>query len=635
MSLQSQLYKPVIDPESAAGQAYSAGYVKPVKFEVTIKNAAETEVLHKYDPWGTQGQSGIMLEKVAVTQGLLSSGDFSITFADARDRVVDPRRVDVGCVVIIKGGKDPDHMVNLFQGITFGRRRTRYGERGVRYELTGLGFGSILSSTFVNFQKNAAPLDPKSDNPLLNLQKAYDTTDIHFFSNNLMKELFESDDIRPFGGPNLKTMGSFSLDGISDLVTEFLPNNYYPMIAVSEILRTWSDLTGAIVTIDEDRVVNWFYPGRLISGHVIKSTFVDNGTNPGQWTAFSNGSFSTMDSIYPDTAFANRLIARAEKIDISSGSPIARGATSLYNKDLAQYLPSLDNGFMTNTTVIMSRTGSGTDIGDPEKRFVYGALVEDKDLSGGSGNNHSPTGQLVATFRIAIKDIQPQPTAIQRLNMVRKVPSIDITKPHWLIWYERGSGDAISQTAGVAPDNTVYWWHNNDFKTEGQWSAIRPLRFPEGRSDNDKYSNVNWRVRNPGPTYTCGFSTSTTILCEMSDPASIARWTPNRPIEAIIPTIPGASVRTMQIYLAHMIRYTARKRRQFEFEQVTIPNRLFKLGASVQIIDQGSVDLQKGMNTLAQIQEISYYGDAYSEDARGNCFCRILPQQYISASQEI
>lgn len=632
MSLVQSFYKPVIDPASAAGQAYDAGYVKPIRYQVIIKTADETQTLHNYDPWGTQGQSGIMLEKVSLTHGLLTSGDFSITFSDARDRVVDPRKVDVGCVVIIKGGKDKDHMVNLFQGITFGRRRSRYRQRGVRYELTGLGFGSILSSTFVNFQKNAAPVDPKADNPLLNVQKAYDTTDIRFFSYNLMHELFEDPTIRPFGGSNLKSMGSFSLDGISDLVTEFLPNNYYPMIAVSEILRNWSDLTGAIVTIDEDRVVNWFYPGRLISGHVIKSTFTDNGTNPGQWTAFSNGSFATMDSIYPDTAFANRLIARAEKIDITSGSPIARGATSLYNKDLSQYLPSLDNGFMTNTTVIMSKTGSGTDIGDPDKRFVFGALVEDVDL--GSGN-HSPTGQLVATFRIAINDIQPQPTPIQRLNMIKKVPSVDIAKGHWLIWYERGSGDASSASAGFAPDNTVYWWHNNDFKTEGQWSAIRPLKFPEGRSDEDKFSNVNWRVRNPGPTYTCGFSTSTSILCEMSDPASIARWTPNRPIEAIIPTIPGASVRTMQIYLAHMIRYTARKRRQFEFEQVTIPNRLFKLGASVQIIDPGSVDLQKGMNTLAQIQEVQYYGDVYSDDARGSCFCRILPQQYISASQEI
>jgi len=578
-----------------------------------------------------------MLESVALTHGLLTSGDFTLKFADSRDRIVDPRKVDVGCVVIIKGGKDADHMVNLFQGITFGRRRSRYRERGVRYELTGLGFGSILQNTFVNFQKNAAPLDPKADNPLLNIQKAYDTTDIRFFSHNLMKELFEDDSIRPFGGPSLKVMGSFSLDGISDLVTEFLPNNYYPMIAVSEILRNWSDMTGAIVTIDEDRVVNWFYPGKLISGHVIKSQFVDNGANPGQWTSFSNGSFATMDSIYPDTAFANRLIARAEKIDISSGSQIARGATSLYNKDLAQYLPSLDNGFMSNTTVIMSKTGSGTDIGDPAKRFVFGALVEDQVLgtSAAGGANHSPTGQLVATFRIALKDVQQQPTAIQRLNMVRKVPSIDITKAHWLIWFERGSGDASSQSSGFAPDDTVYWWHNNDFKTEGQWSAIRPLRFPEGRSDNDKFSNVNWRVRNPGPTYSCGFSSSTTILCEMSDPASIARWTPNRPIEAIIPTIPQASVRTMQIYLAHMIRYTARKRRQFEFEQVTIPNRLFKLGASVQIIDPGSVDLQRGMNTLAQIQEIQYYADVYSDDSRGSCFCRILPQQYISASQEI
>ena len=98
-----------------------------------------------------------------------------------------------------------------------------------------LDLDSILQSTYVNFQKNAAPLDPKNDNPLLNVQKVYDTSDVRFFSHKLVKELFEDPTIRPFGGPSLQAMGSFSLDGISEQVLEFLPNNFYPMIVVSEI----------------------------------------------------------------------------------------------------------------------------------------------------------------------------------------------------------------------------------------------------------------------------------------------------------------------------------------------------------------------------------------------------------------
>jgi hypothetical protein len=218
--------------------------------------------------------------------------------------------------------------------------------------------------------------------------------------------------------------------------------------------------------------------------------------------------------------------------------------------------------------------------------------------------------------------------------MIQTAPSITISKPHWMIWYERGSGDALSESAGLAPDNTVYWWHNDDYKTPGQWSGIRPLKYPEGRSDGDRFSNVGWRVRNPGPTYATGFFTSQTVLCEMTDPASIRRWTPGRPIESLVPTIPGASIRTMQVYLAHLIRYTARKRRQFTFTTTTIPNRLFKLGASVQIQDPYSIDLSKAHNTMAQIQEISYNADVY-EDSIGTRFCNILPQQYISASQEL
>ena len=84
MSVQLTNQYQLVVPEGSAGyQAYQADYVKPIRFQVIIKTADETEILHNYDPWAAKGSAGIMLEKVQFTQGLLTSGEFTITFNDS------------------------------------------------------------------------------------------------------------------------------------------------------------------------------------------------------------------------------------------------------------------------------------------------------------------------------------------------------------------------------------------------------------------------------------------------------------------------------------------------------------------------------------------------------------------------
>jgi hypothetical protein len=156
-----------------------------------------------------------------------------------------------------------------------------------------------------------------------------------------------------------------------------------------------------------------------------------------------------------------------------------------------------------------------------------------------------------------------------------------------------------------------------------------------GRINGDPFSNVGWRVRNKGPKFSHGLAVVSTILCEMKDPRSIKKWTPNRPVEELVPTLTGASVQTAMLMLGHRIKFSARKRRTWNYNRVTIPNRLFRVGSFVRIRDENTPLLKKSMNVYAQIREIAYNGSVDSDDMRGNCFCGVLPVQYVRPREEL
>ena len=613
-------YKIVKAPLTAGEKAWQAGYAKPLRYRVTVKDAYEDETLLTYDSW-VKKDYGVSLTDVAAVQGMNMAGDFVLAFNDSRDRVIDDSKLDSGCIVTIEAGKEPTSMVRIFYGLVFDKELSRLRTNYRQYTLEGLGWGAILSYTHVNFQRVAPPVKVTSRNQLLNFEKLYNLDDIRFVAHKLVTDLFEDPLIMPFGGQTLKQRGRFTLDGISKLVNDFIPTSYYPIVVAAEIIKNICAMTGAISQIDEDGEVKFLHPNSMISGHQIRSDYDDNDLGIADWTSYSDGEWSYRNSILPSNNFANRLIARAEKIDNMVGSVYATAATSLFNKDIAQRLPPTT--VMSNLSMVLSKTGGGTDEDDPAKAYLYGAVVEDQDFL--------PTGPLIARFRIPIRDITVgTPTPIPKIKYVFEsgVAGFNPSKHHWFMLFERGSGD---NEAGE-DDNTIYVWNNGDDKTDNQYSAIRPLPF--GRSDGDPLSNAGWVVQKRGPTYSFGFATKKTILCQMSSPSSIAKWTPNRPIERFVPALSGASIRTMMVYLSHMLQTSARQRRTFNYNKVTVPNKLFKVGSFVNIRDEHTPELTQRMAAYAQIQEITYMASVGEDDVRGNAFCNISPRQYVRPTQD-
>lgn len=560
---------------------------------------------------------------IGLTQGMNMSGDFVVAFNDSRDRIVDDEKVDSGCIVTIEAGKEASSMQRLAYGICFIKELTRLRTNYRQFTLEGLGWGSILSHTHINLQRIAPPVKVTSRNQLLNFEKLYNLDDIKFVAHKIFRDVFEDPLVMPFGGQTLQQRGNFDLSGISELVNDFIPTSYYPIIVAAEVVKNLAAMTGTIADIEFDtNRVRFLHPNSMISGHTIRSDWDENDLGLAEWTSYSDGEWSYRNSILPTDNFANLLIARAEKIDNMTGSVYATAATSLYNKDIAQRLPPTT--VMSNLSMVLSKTGGGTDENDPLRAYLYGAIVEDEDFL--------PVGPLIAKFRIPIRDITVgTPTPIPKIKYVFEsgVNSFNPSKHHWFMLFERGSGDSDSGEQ----DNTIYVWNNNDKETDNQYSAIRPLRF--GRSDGDPYSNVGWVVQKKGPTYSFGFATRKTILCQMSNPSSIRKWTPNRPIERFVPSLSGASIRTMMVYLSHILSTSARQRRTFSFNKVTVPNKLFKIGSFVNIRDENSPELTKRQACYAQLQEVTYAASVGGDDLRGNAFCNVLPRQYVRPTQTV
>ena len=67
---------------------------------------------------------------------------------------------------------------------------------------------------------------------------------------------------------------------------------------------------------------------------------------------------------------------KAEKVDFTGGSIRAVGATSTYNKDLAQKL-DVTTSLFSNMCLVIYKSGGGTNEDNPAKAYLNGAIVED------------------------------------------------------------------------------------------------------------------------------------------------------------------------------------------------------------------------------------------------------------------
>jgi hypothetical protein len=588
-------------------------YVRPLRFKIELRSPDGLDHYYTYDSFESMETNEIALTDIDVTRGVGQFTQFSFTLnEDPNDYVIDTDKIEEGMIVIISAGKSQELYDNLCYGKVYSIDRAPDKTSDMTLTFGGYSTAKIWEHTLVNFVRSA-PSDSLRDG-----SRSWKKDDPNFRAFELFRDLVEDRDIIPtLGRRSLQSRANFTANGIDENITEFIPEIIEPGATAAEIANNISDMVGASWDVDQYNDIKFTTPSNVVSGMRITDVF--NESDNGDSTSYSIGSWNVRGSIDPSDGFANRLVAVADQTIIISGESKALGYMSLFNKDLTTMLiPGAPK--MRNLSIVMSKVGAGTDAPDPETTYVFGAVVLDKYPTNPPEGPHYPKSgddAIIATFEIPIKDITSEPLPIPKMNLQFRMESFNVNEPVWLCCYERGSGE----------DNTIRWHHNADFETPNHWSGQRAL--PEGRSEGDKESNIGWAVSSIGPTFTHAFGLNRSVMCTVSDPVSIKRWTPGHPVEVrvIAPWIHHS--RTMMQYLSQLLRTTAKKPLNFNSNIVTVPNKLFKIGSRVNIINS-IFGWQSNKNFQAQIIQDHYWASSTSENAVGNIYCEVTPKAYVS-----
>lgn len=591
-------------------------YQLPQKFKVLIKSPDMQTTYHTFNGFTEDvNEHSIIVTGIDVRRGMAQTGGFDIKIWDS-DLKLNRDNVDKGCIVIVQAGKKEEDLRNIMFGIVYDFD----GERNfseINWSLSGQGSAAILNHTFVNYVK-AAPSDT-----LKNGEKVF-KKDPNFQAWKLFKELFTSTAISPLSRKSVQSRLNFSLNGISEAVQTNIPAIKYPLVSAASVANALADMAGAAWLIDEHNDVQFFYPSAASSGIIIKDrvNYQDNGDYTAYPVSFP---IRFNSSISPSKGFANVLFSTSNLVSILSAAAQSTNFQDLYNQDLAQMLiPGAAQ--LRDLTFVLQKVGAGTDAPDPATKKLFGFVVE--DLTDAAGISHRPSNReqdIVATFDIPLSDVQDTPSPISKINL-RLVPGVkmEIDKEHWVVLQEIGNSH----------DNTVRWFHDNDNETPTEfstrkirWSGIRPL--PDiaeevgtgGRSDGDTFQHRSWMTSSHGPVFTHAFLSSSRILVQARNPASINRWTPTFPVEAKVDAPWIDFVDVMSIYLDTLVHETGKAPVSFDTLTTTIPNILYSPGKDVQFVDK-ALGFPAQRNFFCQVLEDHYWADA-SDYGFGNLVCEV------------
>lgn len=596
-------------------------YKKPLRFRVYIKSNDLTETYHIYNGFALDpgNANDINITSIDVKRGMQQTGSFEIMIEDS-DRIIDRDKVDKGNIVIIEAGKEEADVKNIMYGIVYDFDGER-DHNHLTWTISGKGSAAILQHTYVNFIRTAPSETLQTGEQIFR-------KDENFQLHKLFRQLFEDRLLYPLDRRSLVQRASFTLNQISERITEQLPSIIYPLTTAGAVANSFADTVGAQWTIDQNNDVAFDFPDSLSSGIVVKDkiatdastgAYVDNG----DYTAYPiSGQVRYNSSIDPSSGFANVLFGTAELVNIISGEADSQAFSSLFNQDLAQMVVP-GSAQLRDLTFILSKVGAGTDAPDPATKKLFGFVAEDEQI----GDSHTPTGDIVATFSIPLSDIQEQPTPISKIEL-RFTPGIklEIDKEHWIVLQEIGNSE----------QNTVRWWHDNDRITESEqppypnriirWSGHRIL--PQGRSDGDTFSYRRWFTSSHGPVFSHAFLSGDKILTQARNVLSIARWTKNFPIEAKIDATWIKHAVTMSQYLNTLVHLTGQPPVTFDTMLTTIPNLLYTPGHSVQFIDD-LLGFPEVRGFLCQVTEDHYWVDAENYGI-GNLVCEVNLKGYES-----
>lgn len=586
---------------------FSSYYLNPPKYFVEFQTP-DRQPLFAFDPF--QPETNLFtMDDLTFTLGMGQTGNFDITIDDSKNRVIDREVLDVGCRVVIHGGRETQGTVKMLSGVCPIVKTSRRGASGFSYKFQGIGIETLLANILMNV-KFRAPIDATNGRFIM---------EDKWMAKNVIKDIFTNPNymIPASKKPNvigitLQDVVGFSLEGISNDLNDPVFELDFNQTSALNILEAIEDQLNIDIFVNQEEVVTAQYPTALHSGMMLKT--IEELNDDADSTGYVQSSHEFTDSI-SSSDYADHLVGVGRLTSEQSGSTDMSGFMSLYNKDISQQIPvSATN--IENAAVIIQRVGAGTNANNPVTFKMSGSILED--------DADAPSNRIVAQFRIPIIDIPQNPTQVNVQEFVRTSRAVDPSKKYWLTLYEVGNSE----------DNTVRWYHDNSVGREVKAfaNAIKPL--PLGRSARnlpEKFSAQGWRVIWTGPTFSYIFQSKESHQVTMKNTKAVKRW--GRKDARVSNLQQGISDSGSLLgAMAAMLENSATKERDYTFDDVIIPLRFFMPGQLINFVDP-AVGLTKQSNYSLTIQEVTYKQNSRAHP-KGNPFCSITAYKRIKPHEK-
>ena len=570
-------------------------YWNTYKYKVTIKTPDESDDLYIFDSF--QSSNPFVLTGLDVNLGIGQNGDFTLKVDYTKDKVL-KNTIDCGAVVKIEGGKSSDLYRSIMYGIVDDIDDSYSGKESLKYTYKGIGMGVILNYTYLNFVKSAQKDGIESPD--------FVVTDPTFRIDNLTLEAFQSTGVLPIlNSKTLEQRGGFDLSQLANSVKEVIPSINDPLGTAAGLMEFFAGGSGSILWVGPNKEVLFRKPMKKHSGITIRPyerdplTGLNARADNAYKTSYYLGEWQSNKKMKTEAGFYNRifLVINTESVQQASPGSETPIFTTLAGKDVCfQFIPGSPRP--TNIAFLMSKTGTGRSQVDDSYGLtgVQGIICKD--------DNNFPSDRVVAKFNIPYDEIPlDTPAAVYKIDL-DFLGSLDPSAPHWFVIFKRGELE----------ESTIRLYHDNDYVTPTTTNVRRysGTKMPFTRQPNPELEDFpsGFGVSANGPSYKWSIFENNNMTLSFSDPISIKKYTPGRPIEARINAPWIRDVRTGIKVGNSLIAYSGKLKRIFSKKSVSIPQNGFMPFEVVTIVaPQAGIEELKPYQ--AEINSVSFHADAY------------------------
>lgn len=421
------------------------------------------------------------------------------------------------------------------------------------YRIIGVGTGSILTHTIINYSLQSAFKNvTEGENNLEN-------NDPEMLASKHIERIFTDRKILPAIGQGLTVQerGKFGLGKINHDIKVYINSIDTYGTTPSALCRDIANSCACLFNVDEDNDVFFDRPLNRTLGHLIVNDSGDMSLNS-DLTMMTEGQIVDTSSTFAEDGYFDKLYAYSQQSNITQSNVNMGGYTPLHENNVAFRINKAGASKLWDLAFMLQKFGTGTDSNDPTNTFLHGLIVSDDNFEIGS--------DIVGEFIIPVSQIPQSAGWVKRIN-IRFRKDVEVDKAYWIILMKIGND----------PTNTIGWWHDNkrNYKAGTVWSA---WRYSRGVAETPKTIKGGWDYRSTGPAYTYSFSQRTPTLQTSFSVNFNPLYETLAPVEKFETVNWIKDQPTNMQYLAFVTQTASRVRRDIDLGDCSIPNILPRIG---------------------------------------------------------